>query len=545
MAFIRKFIFHLKKKLYNYSRYPGICILLFFVAFYYFTNAADFKGGDEFYIRSLAKSFVRTGTFGINLGEKFVSEECCVKKSEGLYYIKWGVGQALIEAPFYVFYNFVKSIYDEKKTENISSLYEVLILNLCPSIVSAIGCSLVYLIGITFGFSKRKSIFICLLYGAGTISWPYSKSLMSDTTLNVAILGAIYGAISYNRTSRSYFIFVSGLCMGFALITKITSAVIVPFLLLYLILSAKTRKSILNIFFIFLPVFAFFIGVELHYNFLRYGDFFQFGYGYGRDQLFGFSTPITLGVMGLLISPGKSIFLYTPIAILSLFSAKQFYQEHKKEALLFLVVIILFILLHARWWAWSGDWAWGPRFLVVITPYMLIPIGYWFARWNGFSLWIKNLIYILIAFSIFVQVLGISIHPFSFIITRTHLIKKLVSPKYQNLNQYAWVHNENILSNFSPLFSHIAGNWWLFKHMLFSYDIWSDAPWKILGVNINLPPPYWFDESRIVPFWWPFVLPQVYPSHRYFILFLVGSNLFLIGLFGFWLTYILKINKPQ
>ena len=537
-----KSVFHLQKIIKSHSGSPSIVILLFFIAFYYFTNAADFKVGDEFAIRSMAKSFVNTGKLELQISEENLSiaEECCIKNPRGLYYIKWGVGQALVQAPFYVLYNFAQFLFNPEKNERDSYLYEILILHLCPSIVSAIGCYLVFLMGITFGFSKRMSVFICLLYGIATIAWPYSKSLMSDTTLNVAILGGVYGAISYNKSGRSFFLFVSAFCMGFALLTKITSAVIVPIICLYLFLSAQTRRSFSKIIFIFMPLILIFLGAEFMYNLMRYDNIFKFGYGYGRDGLFGFNTPISFGLWGLLLSPGKSIFLYSPIAILSLFAARPFYRAHRKEALLFLTVCVVFLLLHARWWAWSGDWAWGPRFLLIITPYLLIPVGYFFNRWDQFSLWVKKMICILIAASIFVQVLGISIHPFTFILIRTTVIRELASPEHQEKSQYAWVHNENLFANYSPLFSHVNGNWWLFKHMLFNYDIWSDAPWKSLGVNINLPPRTWIDDNRVIPFWWPYVLAKIYPTHRVFILFLASLNFILIMLFGFWLTHVAR-----
>jgi hypothetical protein len=32
-----------------------------------------------------------------------------------------------------------------------------------------------------------------------------------------------------------------------------------------------------------------------------------------------------------------------------------------------------FVLLHAMLRSWSGDWGWGPRYLVTITPWMMVP----------------------------------------------------------------------------------------------------------------------------------------------------------------------------
>ena len=59
--------------------------------------------------------------------------------------------------------------------------------------------------------------------------------------------------------------------------------------------------------------------------------------------------------------------------------------------------------------------------------------------------------------------------------------------------------HQDTFNNFSPYFSHVAGNWWLFKHMVLSYDLWSDSPWRQLG-NFGLDPPLWFIGNRTIPF---------------------------------------------
>ena len=134
----------------------------------------------------------------------------------------------------------------------------------------------------------------------------------------------------------------------------------------------------------------------------------------------------------------------------------------------------------------------------------------------------------LLVLSVWVQILGVSVHPFAFIQTRAGVVNKFIdlSPM---VFTYAGVYCEDTFNNFSPHFSHVAGNWWLFKHMVFSYDLWSDSPWRQLG-NFGLDPPIWFTGNRTIPFWWPVALPQIAPSSKGWVYPLVILNLLLLVL---------------
>ena len=231
------------------------------------------------------------------------------------------------------------------------------------------------------GFQQRVSVLLTLVYGLATMVWPYSKSFMSETTLNVAILGGVYGALRYVQEKGRLWLFLSGACLGFAVLTKVTALVVIPVIVVYTAASLKTKKSLLHLLFYFVPPLAAFFGLQAWHNLVRYGNVWELGYRAGSDAL-GFSTPLLVGLWGLLLSPGKSFFLYAPVTLLAFFCLRSFVRYRRNEALLVIGISILFVLFHARWWSWAGDWAWGPRFLLVITPYVLLPCGVLFEKWK-------------------------------------------------------------------------------------------------------------------------------------------------------------------
>lgn len=94
-------------------------------------------------------------------------------------------------------------------------------------------------------------------------------------------------------------------------------------------MNSKTRKNTL-FFIIVLFSFLLFQGV---FNEYRFNNFFDFGFGtqqQGSDLLKN-----TEGLYAYLISPGKSIFVYFPLAILFPVSWILFYKKDKILSLFF------------------------------------------------------------------------------------------------------------------------------------------------------------------------------------------------------------------
>ena len=80
----------------------------------------------------------------------------------------------------------------------------------------------------------------------------------------------------------------------------------------------------------------------------------------------GFSYPLPLGILSLLVSFGKGILFYAPGLLLYHVATS---SKHNPVAASVGELGIAFswgmLLAHAPWWAWNGALCWGPRFLLV------------------------------------------------------------------------------------------------------------------------------------------------------------------------------------
>lgn len=83
----------------------------------------------------------------------------------------------------------------------------------------------------------------------------------------------------------------------------------------------------------------------------------------------GFSYPLFFGLLSILFSFGKGLVFFFPGLLLPirkrlLSPAVEILERLYSVYKLWLAFLVGLILVYAKWWAWDGDWAWGPRFFL-------------------------------------------------------------------------------------------------------------------------------------------------------------------------------------
>lgn len=74
----------------------------------------------------------------------------------------------------------------------------------------------------------------------------------------------------------------------------------------------------------------------------------------------------------MLLSPGKSLFLYAPVALLAPAGAPLLWRRQRLETILLIGLVVAHVLLYAHWHAWDGGGVWGPRLLLPIVPLLAV-----------------------------------------------------------------------------------------------------------------------------------------------------------------------------
>jgi hypothetical protein len=99
-------------------------------------------------------------------------------------------------------------------------------------------------------------------------------------------------------------------------------------------------------------------------------------------------NPIGIGLYGFLLSPGASVFVYTPLLCLLPFTLPLFWREHRDEMLAFGGLALVLLLFFSKFDGWEGLWsAPGPRYLFLWTPFLMLPLGPWLDRSASLAKW--------------------------------------------------------------------------------------------------------------------------------------------------------------
>jgi hypothetical protein len=160
----------------------------------------------------------------------------------------------------------------------------------------------------------------------------------------------------------------------------------------------------------FLP----FLAVSLCYNYYRFGSIFETGYSLLAERTgldFFTGTSLLTGLSGFLISPGKGFFYYSPVAILFFFSIRPFFKKHPELAVCFICIMISYLLFLSKNIYWDGEWAWGLRYLLALTPFFIMPIAEFFEYSIRMKKrFIRMIVYSIFTLSFIIQIAAVSVN---------------------------------------------------------------------------------------------------------------------------------------
>jgi hypothetical protein len=124
-------------------------------------------------------------------------------------------------------------------------------------------------------------------------------------------------------------------------------------------------------------------------------------------------TPFHVGFLGPLITPEKSIFLFDPLMVLTIlvvaFGWKRFSPQVKVYISAACFLLLAYICLYARYTVWSGDFAWGDRYVSTATEglaFISVPLLMKFRRELGKFVWAAGLF--LVAASLVIQLASLA-----------------------------------------------------------------------------------------------------------------------------------------
>jgi 4-amino-4-deoxy-L-arabinose transferase-like glycosyltransferase len=244
------------------------------------------------------------------------------------------------------------------------------LVTLASPLLLAATAALLYLCGRELGWSRRLSLAGALVFGALTMALQLSQDLFSEPGVAFGAALLVLGLLRW-RTGRRSGPWLAGSGFGVGLLFRSDSALLLGVGLLLLPAFVPWRRlrrepwAWVGLVLPILPVLAW----TGWYSLLRDGSLLPAVYG-GT-----FSTPLPTGLNGLLLSPGKSLFVYNPFLLLAIPGAVALWRRDRAATALLVVLLAARVLVYARWSDWAGGVSWGPRFLMpAVGPLALLAV---------------------------------------------------------------------------------------------------------------------------------------------------------------------------
>lgn len=387
---------------------------------------------------------------------------------DGSTYSPTGLGYSIALVPAVAVTDFVYNFYDVTPSIHFPLQSEWLIL-LTASFTNAFFGALLGVVLYKYmrllKINHKNALLLSFIGMVSTNLFVYTKHSFAHMMFIAFLVLAFYFVKHYSQKKNTKYLIFSGISMGIVAITyNQTFLLTIPPYLLYLFLLLKPKlnvswariiKKLLFIFVGTLPfILTYFWFENLRAKAAPSRATSAFFVSYAKNTLSDF--PLTVffeGLWGQLFSPGRSIFLYSPVLILPIIFWQKLKKNIKPEVAVFISLSFLYIFFYASQYSegkpgqgivslWLGESSWGPRYLTPLIPFGILLVGYLFKKLTKKT---KLLIFApLIAVGVYVQILGI-LMPYQI------KFQELDSSFVINRTQYKSFHYTNLLPRYSPL----------------------------------------------------------------------------------------------
>ncbi len=344
-------------------------LFLFLICIYTLTAGGHY-GGDGFWHYLTAQSLVRDGDL-IVADETFAMPEMQhtyeAVTASGHRYSKYGLGMSLAEVPLYA----VGLLLVDRFPHIPADYLTMFTTSMTNVLISALWVIVFFHALRSYDCAPSTIRWLTGAFAFGTMVFPYAGYGFSEPLVGLGLLIAIHGL-----TKRDPSPLLAGMGFGIAILTKSYMVVLLPVLLLYL---RRNKWDIYRVGVFLAPIAATCLLIAYH-NHLRYGSIFLAGYHLGDLALKGgyftfLVTQFATAFYGLLFSTGRGLIFFFSLICLFPIAYLKFRSSHPNEARLFLGLILMLFVFLLPLIYWDAGSSWGPRYLLPIMPFCLLPLG--------------------------------------------------------------------------------------------------------------------------------------------------------------------------
>lgn len=355
----------------------GVGAVFAFFLCAYWLSSAGYEASEAVFHYDVARNIVRTGELGFDRSRYGIFMEA----PNGRTYGGHEFGNALLMIPTAAG-NMLVASYVDRVAPQLSASAELFPLSFQAGLYTALTIAIVFaILRGEFGLTARSAFGACLALGFCTYVWNYSRMLFDGVLCGLLVVAALGALLRYRATRRDRYLFAALALLGYGIDTRLSVVVFLAGAAAFVVVSCRGGRvrQILIAGCALLP-FALW---QLWYNHLRTGNALTSPMQLPR--FVSLDGNLGVGLLGLLISPGKGILVYAPLVAAAAFAFPRLWRRDRAVALFIAVSAVLWFLLHGKLHSWHGAWGWGPRHMITIVPLLCLPA---LIEWN--ALWARR-----------------------------------------------------------------------------------------------------------------------------------------------------------
>ena len=304
----------------------------------------------------------------------------------GKLYDWYGIGQPLLMLPADVIGTYIERLpVFADYNGNDPSVRDIVVsysTNILISVLTALVCFRLLRL-LNFSTSQAVAGVLALLFC--TTHLHYTQNMMENNYILLLTLTGFAFQYEWLRTGSRRSLLIGSAALGLNLLTRLTTGLdllaAAAFLFLALWFERARGRGLRERLLVYVktavPVYAVFLLIDRLYQYYRFGSFFNTYVHYfalehrlqdpSLPASYPFETPFRVGFLGALFAPEKSIFLFDPLLVLTIVIAvlgwKRFRPEIKAYLAAAFLLLLAYICFYAKYTVWSGDFAWGDRYV--------------------------------------------------------------------------------------------------------------------------------------------------------------------------------------
>jgi hypothetical protein len=344
----------------------------------------------------------------------------------GRIYAWYGMGQSLLMLPADVVGTCLEKlpIFAEYNGNDpaVRSMVVAFSTNILLNVLTALVCFRFLLL---LRFTRTQAVAGVLALLVCTTHLHYTQNMMENNYILLLTLAGFAFQYEWLVTGSRRLLVIGSIAFGLNLLTRLTTGLDLVacglFLLLVLFFNREPIAFLLRRIRAYagiaFPIYAVFLLIDRMYQYYRFGSFTNTYVSVFAEQAramnpflpanYPFETPFHVGFFGALFAPEKSVFLFDPLLILLIvliaFGWRRFSPEVKAYLVSALTLVLVYICFYARYTVWSGDSAWGDRYVssaVQLAAFVSVPM---LLRWRsdfGRAIWSAGIGLIVLSFAV-------------------------------------------------------------------------------------------------------------------------------------------------